>query len=349
MPKWHIIKRMTPRNLSVLRPWFSMTKDISRFFTDPREVQLFQRYATYNGSDPYQVPATLNIIPHVEYDLGAFAALPSIHAIPRTMEKAAKNRGVKFYYGHTVETIHYDRRSIRGITAAGETVPYDAVVSNADVIYTYENLLQGFNSKYYRRYKKLEPSTSGVVFYWGINRSFPELGLHNIFFSRDYRKEFHQLFREKNLPDDPTVYINITSKLQNGDAPEGRENWFVLINVPAGREDFSGEEIGTLRSKVIRKIVEGLGISPAEIKQSICCEDTLTPRQIGERTKTSRGSLYGIASNNPFAAFLRHPNRSRDIRGLYFCGGSAHPGGGMPLSVLSGKITAELVNSGAEK
>jgi phytoene dehydrogenase-like protein len=159
-------------------------------------------------------------------------------------------------------------------------------------------------------------------------------------FSADYRREFRELFEERICPRDPTIYVNITSRLTPADAPAGGENWFVLVNAPylAG-QDWRQETV-RVRRRVLEVLERSLG---RPVAPRIAVERVITPEDIARDTGCSRGSLYGISSNSPLAAFLRHPNRSRRVRGLYFCGGTAHPGGGMPLAVLSGKIAAELV------
>jgi phytoene desaturase len=314
------------------------------FFTDPRVVQLFNRYATYNGSDPYRVPATLNIIPHVEYDLGAYAVEGGIYALPLAMEKLARRRGVAFHYGARVQRILTRgagaRSRVHGIAVEDRELPFDVVVSNADARRTYGELLADPRAPLARRYARLEPSSSGVVFLWGLRRSHPELEVNNIFFSGDYRREFRQIFTERRVPEDPTIYVNITSKVTPADAPPGGENWFVLVNAPydAG-QDWAGEA-QALRGRVLARLSRALG---RPVEPDIAVEDLLTPPDIERNTGSTHGSLYGISSNTPLAAFLRHPNRVRRHPGLYLCGGSVHPGGGMPLAVLSGKITSDLI------
>lgn len=318
----------------------SMDTALRSFFQDPRMQQFFNRYATYNGSDPYQVPATLNIIPHVEYNMGAYASKTGIYALARAMWSLAEELGVEFYFDQPVESIRVKDGWASGVlTTAGE-VTADIVLSNIDARRTYEVLLQDPDAPYARRYRQLEASSSGLVFFWGMKSSYPELTVNNIFFSRDYPAEFKSLFSELRCPDDPTVYVNITSKLCAEDAPQGGENWFVLVNAPRNNgQDWEGETART-RKRVLARIEEALGRSVAD---DIAVEDVLTPAQIEKETGSYYGSLYGISSNTKTAAFLRHPARSRRYGGLYFCGGSVHPGGGMPLAVLSGKIAVEVI------
>ena len=327
-------------------PFRTMERATGSFFADPRIRQFFNRYATYNGSDPYRTPATLNIIPHVEYGIGAWEIDGGIYTIPQAIETVARELGVSFHYDTPVTRIIRDRSvggRVTGIEVDGTIIPAAVVISNVDVTVTYRDLLEDVAAPLFRRYGKLEPSSSGIVFYWGMNRQFPELGLHNVFFSDNYRTEFEELFQRYRTPSDPTIYINITSKTSgqvHRDAPEGCENWFVLVNAPADFGQDWNEEVRKVRGRIVSRLNRLLG---RDVGAAIEVESVLTPPEIAERTGSYRGSLYGIASNTRLAAFLRHPNRSRRHRGLYLVGGSAHPGGGMPLVVLGGKITAGLV------
>lgn len=318
----------------------TMDRANNSFFRDPRMVQLFDRYATYNGSSPFKVPATLNIIPWVEYGRGGFAVAGGIRAIPDALTALAERNGVEFSLNTRVERIIHDDRRLYGVHAGGKDLAFDIVVSNADVLRTYEDLLDDPEAPSARRYRSLEPSSSGLVFLWGMSAEFPELSTNNIFFSPDYAREFADLFDRRVCPSDPTVYINITSKTTPTDAPTGCENWFVLVNAPPDEHQDWSSETDRIRNAVVSRIERGLGRPMAD---RIVAERVLTPADLARKTGSRKGSLYGISSNTPAAAFLRHPNRSRRYKGLYFCGGSAHPGGGMPLALLSGQIVADLV------
>jgi phytoene dehydrogenase-like protein len=148
------------------------------------------------------------------------------------------------------------------------------------------------------------------------------------------------LFEDHTLGDDLTVYINITSKCEANQAPEGCENWFVMVNAPHNRN----QDWELLRAKARKAIVARVNaVLNTNLDDHIVVERTWTPPMIESQTDSYQGALYGAASNNNMAALMRHPNFSKRIQGLYFCGGSVHPGGGIPLSLLSGKIAAELV------
>ncbi len=231
---------------------------------------------------------------------------------------------------------------VQGIRVNGEEIHYDIVVCNMDVWLAYDRLLP--DAKRPKLTLKQQKSTSAVIFYWGIDREFPELGLHNIFFSQDYANEFTQL-EAGSLSNDVTIYVNVGSKLVAGDAPAGHENWFVMVNAPA----HSGQDWDTFTAKLRGKVIAALStyLAPAHppdwLENHIRAERVITPPDIEGLTGSHQGALYGTSSNNTMAAFLRHPNFSREIDGLYFLGGSVHPGGGLPLCLLSARIVDDLV------
>lgn len=326
-------------NAARLSPFASLHAANARAFSDPRAAQLFDRYATYNGSSPFRTPATMRIIPHVEYAFGGYALKGGIVALPRALERVARECGAEFRLGARVERIAVENGRCRGVEAGGEFFPADVVVSNADVLSTYRTLLGEPQAPEARRTARLEPSSSGLVFLWGVARSFPRLRVHNIFFSNDYRAEFDAIFGALDLPTEPTIYVNVTSKVEAGDAPPGGENWFVLLNAPRNAGQDWSALAARARQSVLARLSRALGCDLAPL---IAVEKVIAPPDIERDTGSTYGSLYGIASHSPVSAFLRHPNRSRRIGGLYFAGGSAHPGGGMPLALLSGMLAADL-------
>lgn len=336
-------------NLPRLGVFGTMNGANERRFRHPKLVQLFNRYATYNGSDPYQTPATLNIIPHLEYNIGAFFPKDGMIGITHSLVRLAEELGVHFHYNTRVTEIVTEekrpgRRTVLGVRVCNsdrsELHEASVVVSNMDVVSTFRKLLP--NARQPERILRQPKSSSGLIFYWGIRREFAELGLHNILFSNDYRAEFHSLFTKNELHDDPTIYLNITSKHKPDDAPPGRENWFILLNAPNNTGQDWDAVIARARQNVIDKLGRNLGVP---IEPLIETEAVLDPRTIESRTSSSQGALYGNSSNNRFAAFLRHANFSREFNNLYFVGGSVHPGGGIPLCLLSAKIAVQLATS----
>ena len=307
-------------------------------FSSPHLIQLFDRYATYNGSDPYQTSGIMTLIQHLESAYGTFVPKKGMVSITESLFGLAKRLGVKFSFETGVKEIKVNLGVVSGIKTNSGSFSSDYVISNMDVFHTYKKLLPNEIPPINRL--KQERSSSAVIFYWGIKQSFPDLDLHNIFFSKNYKKEFQAIFKDKTVSEDPTIYINITSKEVVGDAPKGCENWFIMINTPADHGQDWTQIVNRLRSHIITNISKRLSV---DLKNLIVCEEVLTPPDIESKTQSYMGALYGASSNDTMAAFLRHPNFSNRIKNLYFCGGSVHPGGGIPLCLLSAKIVDELI------
>ena len=265
--------------------------------------------------------------------------------ITESLVKLAEDLGVKFYFNTKVEKLETSGNQVTGLKfeqKSNVSLPtdctFDVVLSNMDVVNTFRKLLP--TAQQPERILRQPKSSSALIFYWGIKKSFSELGLHNIFFSNDYRAEFEQLFQKKTIYSDPTIYLNITSKHKADDAPEGSENWFILVNAPNNDGQDWDALIEQTRQAVFKKLSHNLGVA---IEELVECEEILDPRSIEAKTSSSQGALYGNSSNNRFAAFLRHANFSREFQNLYFVGGSVHPGGGIPLAILSAKIATDLI------
>lgn len=311
----------------------------------PKLVQLFNRFATYNGSNPYKAPGLLSMIPHFEHHFGAFLPAGGMFDISQSIYELGKRLGVTYRFNQRVEEIVRESGKVSGVKVGEKFHAADTVVCNMDVWLAYDKLLPGARKP--KRTLSQQKSTSAVIFYWGIEQTFPELGVHNIFFSEDYHREFATL-EAGELGDDVTVYVNVSSKVVQEDAPPGGENWFVMVNAPADQgQDWDGI-IPRLRKQVIALLQKHFPAPAAAPEKAFSAdlikeERVVTPPEIERLTGSHQGALYGTSSNNTMAAFLRHPNFSSKIDGLYFLGGSVHPGGGVPLCLLSAKITTELI------
>lgn len=338
-------KLVKPRHFQTLfrlhqiDPFRTVHQSVSRFFSDPRLVQLFDRYATYNGSDPFQAPATLNIIPYIEYELGGYYVKGGIYRLVDALLAIAGELGVQVRTAAKVEKICQERKRVSGVQINGKKVEADYVLCGADAVVAYNELIDG-HQKRRERLNRLEPSLSGMVFLWGVRAKHPKLAHHNIIFSSDYDAEFKQIFKHQQVPDEPTIYIAVTSKADAEHAPTDGENWFVLLNMPyLTRGQMWVKEAVRMRSVVLATL-KRLGF---DIADQIEVEQVYTPEDFSELYASNQGSLYGISSNSKTTAFKRIPNRSRVLDGLYFAGGSVHPGGGIPLVLLSGKMAATLI------
>jgi phytoene desaturase len=318
-----------------------------RFFRDERLVQLVDRFATYNGSTPYRAPATFAVIAHVEHELGAYHVRGGMYAIAEAEVALARRLGVAVETGRAVAAVEVRDGRATGVRLDdGERVEADAVVVNADPATAYERLLPAdADPGARRRALASDPSTSALVMLAGVRRTIYALDHHNVFFSADYRREFADLVGRRRAPEDPTVYVCAASRTDRSQAPEGCESLFVMVNLPAldarGRPGGRDALVAELRPRVLDRLARA-GVAIAE--DEIAVESYLAPSDFAARYGSRDGSIYGASSNTRLQAFLRQPNRSRRVAGLFFAGGGAHPGGGMPLVTLSGRIAATLVD-----
>jgi phytoene desaturase len=322
----------------------TLDKHNKKYFKSEKLQQLFNRFATYNGSSPYQTPATFALIPFVEFGLGAWYVKGGIFEIPLQLERLAREFGARFECGKEVGQILIENGQTKGVRLkSGEVLESDIVVTNADAIETYRNLIDRNDRKIYtdKKLKKIEPSCGGFVILLGTNKKFDQLAHHNIFFSDDYKAEFEAIFETKTLPENPTIYICATSRTDDTQAPENCENLFILINAPYTSENVDWQkEHFDYTDKIITKLEE-FGL--AGLRDSIEFKHVITPEDFERKYRANKGSIYGVSSNGIFSAFMRVPNMAKDIGGLYFVGGTTHPGGGMPLVLLSGKMACDLI------
>lgn len=324
--------------LPFLNIFSTMNQVNEKMFTDSKTIRLFNRYATYNGSNPYKAPGILNIIPHLEFGLGAYLPKGGMYQITNSLVQLATDIGVEFRFDEEVISIETEGNKAKNVRTKSGNYEVDSIVCNADIHTVYEKLIP--SAQKLAQVDKQERSSSALIFYWGISKEFPELDVHNILFTEDYKTEFDHLFESKIITQDPTIYINITSKKLKEDAPEGKENWFLMINVPSVYGQDWDTMIAEARKHILTKLSRILG---TDIEPLIEFEELLTPKLIQDKTNSYKGSLYGTSSNNRFAAFFRHKNFSSEFKNLYYCGGSVHPGGGIPLALSSAKIIDKLI------
>jgi phytoene desaturase len=342
LPK--LLRPRYARDIAAISSWKTLDAHNRKYFRSPKLQQLFNRFATYNGSSPYQTPATFALIPFVEFGLGAWYVRGGIYEIPRALKRVANELGVEIRMDCEVEEILCRNRLAAGVKLKnGEEIRADFVISNADAVETYRNLIAEENRKSFpnKKIENAEPSCSGFVLLLGVKKRFPQLAHHNIFFSDNYRAEFDRIFRDKRPAENPTIYVCAASRTDDTQAPENCENLFVLINAPYTSEQTDWEiEKKSYRNLIVKKL-EDFGLE--NLENSIEFEQIITPADFETKYRANRGSIYGVSSNGTFSAFMRPPNQSKDVKNLFFVGGATHPGGGMPLVMLSGKMAAELI------
>ncbi len=318
-----------------------MGRRLRHFFRDPRLVQLFSRFATYNGSDPARTPGTFNVIAYAELAFGSWRCEGGMRALVDALVQLAADCGVEFVYNCEAERILFDRAGrVRGVrTAAGEEIAADRVVCNQDAVSARNGPLLAEHPRARRlRVPAGEPSSSGFVLLVAHEGTRDDLSCHNVFFPADYGREFRELFRSPQPLGDPTLYLSRPSSLDPALAPAGAEGWFVLVNAPslAGFQAWKEEDYAGF---LLERLQERAGLDPSRVRW----HRAHGPSLYRERYRSWEGTLYGLSSNTLRQAFLRPANRLPAAPGLSFAGGSSHPGGGIPLVLLSGRFAAEAV------
>ncbi|MEZ4866408.1 MAG: phytoene desaturase family protein [Caldilineaceae bacterium] len=342
-PSWRTLLQVAPWDFLKVDPWLTLDQAIRRHVRSPHLRQLLGRFATYVGASPYQAPATLGVIADVELTGGVWYPQGGVYAIAAALAQVAQELGVEIRTEAAVEQILIQEGRVSGLRLHdGRALTTEIVIANVDVSTVYAKLLPPTvaTPKRKQQFTTLECSCSGYVLLLGVEGEHPQLAHHNIFFAPDYRQEFDAIFRQGVPPPAPTIYVAITSKSDAGHAPPGCENWFVLVNAPPLGNHF---DWSTQEAAYREKILSRLATFGFDVRQRIRHITALTPLDLAQRTGAWRGALYGISSNQARNALRRPHNRSPHVQGLYFAGGATHPGGGVPMVMLSGKVAAEMV------
>lgn len=306
-------------------------------FKDPNLVQLFNRYGTYNGSNPYKMSGLYSMIGHLEFNDGTFFPKNGMRSIVETLFNLAVENGIEFKFNqHNIRAFKVENSAYE-IIAQGETYHTSKLISAIECSTFYKNILQ--NDSLADKYAKQERSSSALVFYWAVETIIPTLKLHNTFFSSDYQQEFKEIFEEKIIPNNPTIYLHVSSVVNPQDAPLNGQNWFVMMNTPAGVVPTS-KDIERLEKYIIQQVYQKFKI---DITNAIKHKDRWDAQRIEEASGAYLGSLYGASSNHKLAALFRHGNESKQYKNVYFCGGTVHPGGGIPLVLKSAKIVSQII------
>lgn len=321
----------------------TLWSSLGDFFRDPRLLQLFGRYATYCGSSPFLAPATLNVIAHVERE-GVWVVRGGMARLAEALARLAAEQGVEFALGTGVSEVLTDGGRATGVRLDdGRVLHADAVVFNGDVNALSTGLLGAPAQRAWSVDAGAARSLSAVTFSAVAKTTGFPLVRHNVFFSRDYPREFREIVDGDSLPSDPTVYVCAQDRDDTGRAPDtadGRERLFMIVNAPArgDRRPFSEEEIERCETTTLRRL-EALGLS---LDWDRSRRVITTPTDFERMFPATGGALYGPPSHGWTSPLARAPSRST-LPGLYLCGGSAHPGAGVPMVARSGLLAAESV------
>ena len=329
-----LLRRMrSPRDFLRIDALRTLSKASRKHFSDPRLRQWLGRYATYSGSSPFESPATLSCIPALEADQGSWYVEGGLGVLRDAIVAVATRVGVELQPNVEVSAILAKRGRVTGVrTAQGEEIAAEIVVANVDAEHLYRDLLP--QSRRLKKVRKAGRSTSGIVVLVGARGKTDGIAHHNVWFSKDYEREFEEMKRGL-LPTEPTIYACVSAVTDTTQAPTDGENWFILVNAPAGLE--VDDEVGS-------RLLDELARRGPDLRIRAEFVETLSPKDFETRYRSAGGAIYGTSSNGMRAAF-RRPVNIGPVKGLYLVGGSSHPGGGLPMVTTSARIVSELIST----
>ena len=342
-----VLEAMTPRGLAdVLSLKFGRTVAglVRSHVPDERVAQMIDHFTQYVGSSPDSSPAVLCGIAHMQTNEGVWYPMGGTRAIPEALIKLGSDLGVTYITGQQVTAIRTSAGRVAGVELEnGDRLDADIVVSNSDSVRTHDELLGKDVAAKFKKRRNYEPACSGVVLYLGLKKKYDHILHHNFVFSRDPHEEFEYIYRKGEPAPDPTCYVCAPSLSEPGVAPDGGEALYILVHTPYLRphHDWTTMLPG-YRDKIIEKLKNTAGME--DIEERIVCEEALTPADIDRRYHVLNGAIYGLASHGRFLGAFKPANRSPDVKGLYLCGGAAHPGPGMPMVMMSGWIAGDVAD-----
>ena len=314
---------------------------------EKRVAQMLDHFTQYVGSAPDMSPAVLCGIAHMQTGEGVWYPRGGTGAVPKALAKLAGELGAELRPEQLVRRVLVEDGKVRGVeTESGETIPLSAVVSNCDSVRTHRELLEGEPSRRFLARRRYEPACSGVVLYLGLSQGYDQLLHHNFVFSRDAEEEFHAIYRQGKPAPDPTCYVCAPARTEPDVAPPGGEALYVLVHTPYLRPGYDWTKtLPDYRKTIVDKLAATAGLD--DLEDRIVFEQALTPEDIDRRYHVLDGAIYGLASHGRYLGAFKPANRSPDVRGLYLAGGSAHPGPGMPMALMSGWIAADVLDRDA--
>lgn len=339
----------TLRNLGLLGTLGATTKlytHVSRYFRDPRLRQVFSMQTMYLGISPFEAPAVYTLLPYTELAQdGLWFTRGGTYALPRAMEALARELGVVIHTNTAVERIVVEGDKATGVQVNGSLQPADVVLSNADLPYTYLDLLPPEARGPYTQPKldSLAYTASAFMLYLGTDVRYDHLLHHNFFLGRDYRANFDAIFGTKTLPQDPSFYVNCPAHTDPSLAPPGGDNIFVLVPIPhlaPGGVDWAVEK-ERFTEKMYRLLEERAGLT--DLGKHVVVEHIYTPHEWREKFNLRHGAAFGLAHGMRQVGYFRPPNRSPIVPNLYFVGASTTPGTGLPLVTIGARLVSERI------
>jgi phytoene desaturase len=343
---YNIFEYFSPANLPLLFELKALVKhydSVSRYFQDPHLRAAFTFQDMYLGLSPYDALATYSLLQYTEMVNGVWFPAGGLYRAVETLVEIAEARGVVFRYNAPVTSIDVDGQRAGGVVLEdGERVAADLVIANADLPYVYKHLLPT-DEAVIRRLDNLKYTCSTLMFYWGVDKLYPQLDHHNVFLSSDYKDSFDSIFNRHTLPYDISFYVHAPARTDPAAAPAGSDTLMVLV--PVGHLSDEVEQdwpalTARARANVISRLAE-LGVT--DIDEHLKFEVVYTPRTWQSAYNLAKGAAFGLSHNFTQVGYLRPQNRHRRYKNLYFVGSSTHPGTGLPIVLLSAKLTTERI------
>jgi diapolycopene oxygenase len=338
------------RDIASMRMHSTMAKTAKAWLREPHILQLSEHFLQYVGSSPFLAPAILTLIAAAQVDHGCWYAMGGTRSVARSLERILREhpRECSLITGVGVKRILVDEahrgKIARGVELDdGRVMEADMVVSNCDVQRTCRTLLDtpAARAESKRLAGSFTPACSGVVLYLGLDRQYDHLLHHDFLFSRDSEREFNDIYGRGEPAEDPTLYLCVPSRTDAGQAPPGGEALYILVHTPYLRPHHDWDQPGGMFDRYRQTILSKLKrFGMEDIERHIVVERRLTPRDIERMYNAEGGAIYGLASHGRLKGGFKPRNRSRVVKNLYLAGGSANPGPGVPMVLMSGVTAA---------
>ncbi len=314
--------------------------NIGRYFTDPHLKAAFTFQNMYLGLSPYDAPATYSLLQYTELADGVWLPVGGMYAVIESLARIAEQKGVRFMYNAPAAHIEIEGSRASGVILAdGSRLTADIIVANADLPYVYKHLLPANHTSQQLDDKKY--TCSAITFYWGMDKTFPEFDTHNVFLAGDYRASFDRIFKDNTLPDVPSFYIHAPSRTDPAASPDGQDTLMALVPVGhlGGQQDWSALKDRARRSIFQRLAVLGI----PDLEKHIKFEVSYGAPEWRSLYNLEKGAAFGLSHNFLQVGYLRPRNRHDRYKNLYFVGASTHPGTGLPIVLLSARLTTERI------
>lgn len=326
-----------------LKTLVSHYNNVGSYFKDERLKAAFTFQNMYLGLSPYDAPATFSLLQYTELAEGIWYPIGGMYRVIETLTAIAEKLGVTFVYNAPVKAIQAAGSRVESVeTEDGRVWQADTFVGNADLPYIYKELLP--SNKESVKLEKKAYTCSTIMFYWGVDKVYPQIAHHNVFLAGKYKDSFDSIFRDRTLPEKPSFYIHAPARTDPSAAPDGQDTLYVLV--PVGHMDESNPQdwdalVERARSYVIERIGIEMGIT--DLREHIKFEIVKTPITWKEEFNLEKGSAFGLSHNYMQVGYLRPKNRHSQFKNLYFAGASTHPGTGLPIVLLSARLTTERI------